>query len=88
MVLQVLFGISYRSLHWQVYSSILYLHVPENFQIILCGRVVEPHYVVNDLNYCECIRYRPNVEVTTEVCSIRLDLMLPRCGPIMHSFPI
>ncbi|KXG20019.1 protein MICRORCHIDIA 6 [Sorghum bicolor] len=51
----------------RVYASILYLHVPENFQIILCGRAVEPHYVVNDLMYRECIIYRPHVEVTTEV---------------------
>lgn len=51
----------------RVYASILYLHVPENFQIILCGRAVEPHYVVNDLIYRECIIYRPHVQVTTEV---------------------
>ncbi|XP_066373876.1 protein MICRORCHIDIA 6-like [Miscanthus floridulus] len=50
--------------------SMLYLHVPENFQIILCGRAVEPHYVVNDLIYRECIKYRPQVEVTTEVDAI------------------
>ncbi|CAL5042866.1 unnamed protein product [Urochloa decumbens] len=49
------------------YASILYLHVPERFQIILCGRAVEPHFVVNDLMYPECIKYRPQVEVTTEV---------------------
>ncbi|KAK8455460.1 hypothetical protein SEVIR_4G160900v4 [Setaria viridis] len=51
----------------RVYASILYLHVPENFQIILCGRAVEPHYAVNDLIYRECIKYRPQVEVTGEV---------------------
>ncbi|OEL21974.1 Protein MICRORCHIDIA 6 [Dichanthelium oligosanthes] len=51
----------------RVYASILYLHVPESFQIILCGRAVEPHYAVNDLIYRECIKYRPQVEVTTEV---------------------
>lgn len=51
----------------RVYASILYLHVPENFQIILCGKAVEPHYIVNDLKYCECIRYRPQLEPTSEV---------------------
>ncbi|WVZ62913.1 hypothetical protein U9M48_012604 [Paspalum notatum var. saurae] len=51
----------------RVYASILYLHVPESFQIILCGRAVEPHYVVNDLIFPECIRYRPQVEATKEV---------------------
>ncbi|KAJ1288445.1 hypothetical protein BS78_02G089400 [Paspalum vaginatum] len=50
----------------RVYASILYLHVPESFQIILCGRAVEPHYVVNDLIYPECIKYRPQVEVTKD----------------------
>jgi len=88
MVLQLLIGMSYRPLHLQVYASMLYLHVPENFQIILCGRAVEPHYVINDLIYRECIKYRPQVEVTTEVCSTRLDLALLGCGPILHSFPI
>ncbi|CAN6221350.1 unnamed protein product [Urochloa humidicola] len=51
----------------RVYASILYLHVPESFQIILCGQAVEPHYAVNDLLYRECIKYRPQVEATTEV---------------------
>ncbi|CAN6216910.1 unnamed protein product [Urochloa humidicola] len=51
----------------RVYASILYLHVPESFQIILCGQAVEPHYAVNDLLYRECIKYRPQVEATMEV---------------------
>ncbi|KAG2611530.1 hypothetical protein PVAP13_4KG123400 [Panicum virgatum] len=51
----------------RVYASILYLHVPESFQIILCGRAVEPHCAVNDLIYRECIKYQPQVDVTTEV---------------------
>ncbi|KAG2606121.1 hypothetical protein PVAP13_4NG147600 [Panicum virgatum] len=49
----------------RVYASIL--HVPESFQIILCGRTVEPHCAINDLRFRECIKYRPQVEVTTEV---------------------
>nr|CAB3468015.1 unnamed protein product [Digitaria exilis] len=51
----------------RVYASMLYLHLPESFQIILCGQAVEPHYAVNDLIYRECIKYQPQVEVTTEV---------------------
>ncbi|CAN6201577.1 unnamed protein product [Urochloa humidicola] len=51
----------------RVYASMLYLHVPERFQIILCGQAVEPHYAVNDLLYRECIKYRPQVEAATEV---------------------
>ncbi|KAL6592629.1 hypothetical protein ACP70R_049304 [Stipagrostis hirtigluma subsp. patula] len=51
----------------RVYASILYLHLPENFQIVLCGRAVELHHIANDLIYPECIIYRPQVGVTTEV---------------------
>ncbi|KAL6909770.1 hypothetical protein ACP4OV_001429 [Aristida adscensionis] len=50
----------------RVYASILYLHLPKSFRIILCGRAVEPHSVVSDLIYRECIRYRPQVEEITE----------------------
>lgn len=50
----------------RVYASILYLHLPEHFKVILCGRVVEPHHIVNDLIYCECIRYRPQVGASVQ----------------------
>ncbi|KAK7350632.1 hypothetical protein VNO77_09463 [Canavalia gladiata] len=45
------------SLH--VYLSILYLRVPENFQIVLRGQVVKPHNIADDLKYPEYILYRP-----------------------------
>lgn len=51
----------------RAYSSVLYLHVPETFQIILRGELVMPHHIVNDLMYRECIRYRPQVEGFPEV---------------------
>ncbi|KAF0917365.1 hypothetical protein E2562_017823 [Oryza meyeriana var. granulata] len=51
----------------RVYASILYLQLPKHFKVILCGRVVEPHHVVNDLIYCECIKYRPQVGINIEV---------------------
>uniref|UniRef100_A0A0D9WTN6 Morc S5 domain-containing protein n=1 Tax=Leersia perrieri TaxID=77586 RepID=A0A0D9WTN6_9ORYZ len=41
--------------------------LPKHFKIILCGRVVEPHHIVNDLIYCECIKYRPQVGINAEV---------------------
>lgn len=51
-------------LYIQAYLSILYLHVPDNFYIILRGRVVEYHNIVNDLKFPEFIEYKPrNVEV-------------------------
>ncbi|KAK7849191.1 protein microrchidia 6 [Quercus suber] len=43
----------------QVYLSILYLRLPESFNIILRGRVVEPHIIANDLKFPEFILYRP-----------------------------
>jgi hypothetical protein len=58
--------------HVQVYASILYLRLPEHFKVILCGRVVEPHHIVNDLIYRECVEYRPRVGVSAQVCSRKL----------------
>ncbi|XP_020251479.1 protein MICRORCHIDIA 6-like [Asparagus officinalis] len=45
----------------RVYSSFLYLHLPTNFRIILRGQVVQPHHIINDLNFIECIKYKPQV---------------------------
>ncbi|XP_039144137.1 protein MICRORCHIDIA 6-like isoform X1 [Dioscorea cayenensis subsp. rotundata] len=45
----------------RAYSSILYLHLPMNFRIILRGHVVDPHYIVNDLKFREGIKYRPQL---------------------------
>ncbi|PIN20254.1 MORC family ATPase [Handroanthus impetiginosus] len=52
-------------LHYSLraYLSILYLRVPQNFCILLRGRVVEYHSIANDLKFPEFILYRPqNVE--------------------------
>ncbi|XP_059443447.1 protein MICRORCHIDIA 6-like isoform X3 [Corylus avellana] len=43
----------------RVYLSILYLRVPERFNIILRGRVVEHHNIALDLKFPEFILYRP-----------------------------
>lgn len=51
----------------QAYASILYLHVPDTFRIILRGCDVEPHNVVNDLMYRECVLYKPQIAGLTEV---------------------
>ncbi|GMP30271.1 hypothetical protein CsSME_00005013 [Camellia sinensis var. sinensis] len=48
------------SLHTQVYSSILYLRVPQSFKIVLRGRVVEHHNIANDLKFPEFILYKPH----------------------------
>ncbi|WCJ19490.1 Histidine kinase- DNA gyrase B- and HSP90-like ATPase family protein [Euphorbia peplus] len=43
----------------KVYLSILYLRIPENFQIILRGRVVPHHNLANDLKFEQFILYKP-----------------------------
>ncbi|KAM0932844.1 putative histidine kinase/HSP90-like ATPase superfamily, morc, S5 domain 2 [Dioscorea sansibarensis] len=50
----------------RAYSSILYLHLPMNFRIILRGHVVDPHYIVNDLKFREGIKYRPQLSGNME----------------------
>ncbi|QCE14516.1 Histidine kinase-like ATPase [Vigna unguiculata] len=45
------------SLH--VYLSILYLKIPECFQIILRGQVVKPHNIADDLKYPQFVKYAP-----------------------------
>ncbi|KAK7354033.1 hypothetical protein VNO80_19489 [Phaseolus coccineus] len=45
------------SLH--VYLSILYLKIPERFQIILRGQVVKPHNIADDLKYPQFVKYAP-----------------------------
>ncbi|KAK3151717.1 hypothetical protein QOZ80_3AG0249590 [Eleusine coracana subsp. coracana] len=45
----------------RVYTSILYLQLPEYFKIILRGKEVARHCVAADLIYPECISYRPQV---------------------------
>ncbi|MQL80396.1 hypothetical protein Taro_012842 [Colocasia esculenta] len=54
----------------RAYSSILYLHIPQHFQIFLRGQVVEPHHLVNDLKFIECIKYQPQGMTIGEVCRL------------------
>ncbi|KAG2598389.1 hypothetical protein PVAP13_5KG358400 [Panicum virgatum] len=50
----------------RAYASILYLHIPDNFRIVLRGCDVEPHNIVNDLMYRECVLYKPQIAGLTE----------------------
>ncbi|CAN6704179.1 unnamed protein product [Malus baccata var. baccata] len=43
----------------RVYLSILYLRIPQTFQIVIRGRVVEHHNIANDLKFPEFILYKP-----------------------------
>ncbi|XP_022636271.1 protein MICRORCHIDIA 6 isoform X2 [Vigna radiata var. radiata] len=47
------------SLH--VYLSILYLKIPEPFQIILRGQVVKLHNIADDLKYPQFVKYAPAI---------------------------
>ncbi|PKA55548.1 hypothetical protein AXF42_Ash006750 [Apostasia shenzhenica] len=44
----------------RVYSSILYLKLPQHFKILLRGLVVEPHYIIKDIMdlYCHLVGYK------------------------------
>ncbi|KAF7135142.1 hypothetical protein RHSIM_Rhsim08G0052000 [Rhododendron simsii] len=44
----------------RVYSSFLYLRLPQDFKIILRGRVVEHHNIADDLKFPEFILYKPH----------------------------
>ncbi|KAL6853821.1 hypothetical protein ACP4OV_019850 [Aristida adscensionis] len=45
----------------RIYASVLYLHLPEYFKIILRGQEVKRHKIAADLIYPECISYKPQV---------------------------
>ncbi|GMH31455.1 hypothetical protein Nepgr_033298 [Nepenthes gracilis] len=50
----------------RVYLSILYLRIPENFRMILRGRIVQHHNIANSLKFIEFILYRPQTGGTVE----------------------
>ncbi|KAF6135022.1 hypothetical protein GIB67_014071 [Kingdonia uniflora] len=54
----------------RVYSSILYLRVPEHFKIILRGHVVEHYNIAKDLQFPEFIMYKPKVGGFLQVCFV------------------
>lgn len=45
--------------NFQSYASILYLRVPPSFRIILRGKDVEHHNIVNDMMMTQEVTYRP-----------------------------
>lgn len=60
----------------QVYLSILYLRLPQFFNIKLRGRVVEQHNIADDLKFAEFILYRPQTGVKDQV-HIKLSIRYP-----------
>lgn len=45
----------------QSYASILYLRLPDNFQMILRGIEIERHNIVNDLMLKKHLNYKPTI---------------------------
>uniref|UniRef100_A0A0D3EQ00 Morc S5 domain-containing protein n=1 Tax=Oryza barthii TaxID=65489 RepID=A0A0D3EQ00_9ORYZ len=56
--------------HRKAYTSVLYLHIPDNFRIVLRGHDVESHNVINDLMYPECVLYKPQIAGLAELSAI------------------
>uniref|UniRef100_A0A7C9AKM1 Adenosinetriphosphatase n=1 Tax=Opuntia streptacantha TaxID=393608 RepID=A0A7C9AKM1_OPUST len=50
----------------RVYLSILYLQIPQNFCIMLRGKVVQHHNIAQDLKFPEFILYKPQTGGTKE----------------------
>ncbi|CAN6456012.1 unnamed protein product [Victoria cruziana] len=53
----------------RVYVSILYLQLPNSFTIILRGKAVEHHKLVDNLKFTEYILYKPQIGGNKEVIS-------------------
>ncbi|XP_072150127.1 protein MICRORCHIDIA 6 [Setaria viridis] len=45
----------------RVYASVLYLHLPDYFRIILRGQEIKRHSIAADIIYPECISYKPQI---------------------------
>lgn len=45
----------------QTYASILYLMLPDNFQMILRGKKIDHHNIINDLMLKKQLTYNPTV---------------------------
>ncbi|KAL1089948.1 hypothetical protein V6Z11_D07G055500 [Gossypium hirsutum] len=60
----------------QSYVSILYLRLPPNFRIILRGKDVEHHDIVNDMMLTDRVTYRPNPSAEGAPKDLHLSAMV------------
>ncbi|MBA0757185.1 hypothetical protein Gotri_020295 [Gossypium trilobum] len=58
------------------YASILYLRLPPNFRIILRGKDVEHHDIVNDMMLTDRVTYRPNPSAEGAPKDLHLSAMV------------
>ncbi|KAL2935962.1 Protein MICRORCHIDIA 6 [Bienertia sinuspersici] len=72
----------------RVYLSILYLRIPQNFQIILRGKVVEHRCIAHDLKYPEFIMYRPQTGGTKEEILTTVGFLKEAPNVNIHGFNV
>ncbi|XP_074311175.1 protein MICRORCHIDIA 6-like [Silene latifolia] len=72
----------------RVYMSILYLHIPPNFSITLCGKAVEHHRIAHDLKYPEFIMYRPQTGGTNEEVLTIIGFLKEAPHVYLHGFNV
>ncbi|PSS35237.1 Protein MICRORCHIDIA like [Actinidia chinensis var. chinensis] len=72
----------------RVYSSILYLRLPQSFKIILRGRVVEHHNIANDLKFPEFILYKPHDRSTEAAVVTTIGFLKDAPHVNIHGFNI
>ncbi|KAG8635011.1 protein MICRORCHIDIA 6 isoform X2 [Manihot esculenta] len=73
----------------RVYLSILYLRLPQFFNIKLRGRVVEQHNIADDLKFAEFILYRPQTGVKDQTAVITTIGFLKEAPDVnVHGFNI
>ncbi|CAO2826394.1 unnamed protein product [Amaranthus hypochondriacus] len=72
----------------RVYLSILYLRIPQNFCIILRGKVVEHHVIAHDLKYQEFIMYRPQIGGLKEEIMTTIGFLKEAPDVYIHGFNV
>uniref|UniRef100_A0A803MG24 Morc S5 domain-containing protein n=1 Tax=Chenopodium quinoa TaxID=63459 RepID=A0A803MG24_CHEQI len=72
----------------RVYLSILYLRIPQNFCIILRGKVVEHHSIAHGLKYPEFIMYRPSTGGTKEEVLTTIGFLKEAPDVNIHGFNV
>ncbi|CAO2819056.1 unnamed protein product [Amaranthus hypochondriacus] len=72
----------------RAYLSILYLRIPQNFCIILRGKVVEHHIIAHDLKYQEFIMYRPQIGGYKEEIMTTIGFLKEAPNVYIHGFNV
>ncbi|KAF5176207.1 Morc family cw-type zinc finger protein [Thalictrum thalictroides] len=68
----------------RAYVSILYLRKFKNFNIILRGKPVLQHHIVDDLKYLEEITYRPQLGKASKEVTVRAEIGFVKEAPLLR----